>query len=272
MGLHLLLIGSGKMGGALLSGCLEGEALDHVVVVDPVAGDNVPGLGQDHRVQYCTDLSLIEPDLNFNVVIAAVKPQDMETALMATTDLLEPDTIFVSVAAGKPISFYEKYLRAGAPIVRAMPNTPARVGASATVCCGNDSVDEEARELIEILLGPVGFVHWVEDESLMDAVTALSGSGPAYVFLVIDILAAAARKIGLPEELCEDLAIETVFGAAKLASETTASPSELRKAVTSPNGTTQAALDVLMADTTLQDLFDRALQAARNRSKELSEG
>ena len=184
--------------------------------------------------------------------------------------LIQPGRLVLSIAAGTPISYFEHQLGANTAVVRAMPNTPASIGHGITVLCANTHVSAEQRARCEILIGAVGQVEWIEDESLMDAVTAVSGSGPAYVFLLIEALAQAGISAGLAADLANRLALTTVAGAGALAEQTEDSPTVLRQNVTSPGGTTAAALEVLMADDGLQQLMARAVTAAKERGRELA--
>ena len=182
-----------------------------------------------------------------------------------------PDTVFLSIAAGKSIGYLESRLGGGAAIVRSMPNTPAAVGRGIAVLCANQAADQAQAESCRTLLAAVGEAVVVDDESLLDAVTAVSGSGPAYVFLLIECLAEAGIEAGLPAELSRRLALATVAGAGALAAEADEPPETLRQNVTSPGGTTHAALGVLMADDGLQQLMTRAVAAATQRSLELAD-
>jgi pyrroline-5-carboxylate reductase len=175
----------------------------------------------------------------------------------------------LSIAAGKAIATFEAIFGASTPIVRAMPNTPAAVGRGATVLCANQRVDAGRRAEAEALMAAVGTTDWVEDEDLLHAVTAMSGGGPAYVFLLIETLAAAGARLGLPADLAMRLARTTVIGSGELARQSPAPAGQLRADVTSPGGTTQAALAVLMGERGLQPLIDEALAAAARRSREL---
>jgi pyrroline-5-carboxylate reductase len=181
------------------------------------------------------------------------------------------DALFLSIAAGKTLATFSEALGADAAIVRAMPNTPAAIGKGITVCVAGGTASEAQRDLCTALLESVGTVAWIDNERLMDAVTALSGSGPAYVFYLIECMAAAGQAVGLPPELADMLARQTVAGAGALveASETE-STATLRRNVTSPNGTTEAALNVLMGENGLAPLLRHAIEAAARRSKELS--
>ena len=207
------------------------------------------------------------------IVLIAVKPQMMGEAL-PTLKALEPGaTLFVSVAAGTPISAFETALGEGSRIIRAMPNTPAAVGRGITALIANAHAGDGDMALAETLLAAVGQTVQLDSEAQMDAVTGVSGSGPAYVFHLIETLAAAGVAQGLPDALAMQLAKATVAGAGALAEAAEEDPGQLRKNVTSPNGTTQAALEVLMDETNgFPALLPRAVAAATNRSKELSRG
>ena len=261
----LVLLGCGKMGSAMLAGWLEGGLPGASVwVIDPAPSDWV--LAQGVHV----NAPLPERPA---IVLVAVKPQMMGAALPSLVALGGGGTLFVSVAAGTPISAFEEVLGAGTPIVRAMPNTPAAVGQGITALIGNATASVDDVDLAETLLSAVGQTVRLTDEAQMDAVTGVSGSGPAYVFHLIETLAAAGQAQGLPADLALHLARATVAGAGALAEQADEDPGQLRVNVTSPNGTTQAALEVLMdAERGFPDLLNRAVAAATNRSKELSRG
>ncbi|MEZ5675103.1 MAG: pyrroline-5-carboxylate reductase [Thalassovita sp.] len=261
----LVLLGCGKMGSAMLEGWLkQGLPAASVYVIDPHPSDWVKSTG----VHVNADL----PDAPA-IVLVAVKPQMMGAALPTLAAMGNGETLFVSVAAGTPISQFEQVLGARTPIIRAMPNTPAAVGRGITAIIGNDHASAGQMELAQLLLSAVGQVVRLDDESQMDAVTGVSGSGPAYVFHLIETLAAAGQAQGLSPELAMQLAKATVAGAGALAEQADDSPSQLRVNVTSPNGTTQAALEVLMDETNgFPALLTRAVAAATNRSKELANG
>jgi pyrroline-5-carboxylate reductase len=268
----LILAGGGKMGEALLAGWLgRGVPPAAVRVVEP-ALERRRALAQAHGVPtFAGPEGLPAAGPAPGVLLLAVKPQVMEAALPAYAGRLAPDTLVLSIAAGKPIALFERLLaprRAG--VVRAMPNTPAAVGRGATVLCANAAATPAQRALAESLMAAVGEVHWVEDEELIHAVTAVSGSGPAYVFLLIEALAAAGTRAGLPEELAVRLARATVAGAGELAGRSAEDAARLRANVTSPGGTTAAALEVLMAPDGLGALLGRAVAAAARRSRELA--
>lgn len=203
-----------------------------------------------------------------DVVVFAVKPQGLAEIAPAYRSLA--DSVFLSIAAGRTLKFFAEALGPRAAVVRSMPNTPAAVGRGFTVACPNPNVAAAQRALCQSLLEAVGEVAWVEDESLLDPVTAVSGSGPAYVFLLIEALAEAGTAAGLPAELAERLARATIVGSGELARLAPESAAELRRAVTSPGGTTEAALKILMAPGGLTDLMTRAVAAATARSRALA--
>lgn len=253
------------MGSAMLAGWLDdGLPATSVTVLDPNPSDWLRGTGVHINV-----------DLPSNpaVALVAVKPQMMGDALPAMQALGNGQTLFISVAAGTPIARFEAELGADTPIVRAMPNTPAAIGQGITAIVGNGKTDADQMTTAQALLSAVGDVVRLDDEGQMDAVTGVSGSGPAYVFHMIETLAAAGVAQGLAPELAMQLAKATVAGAGALAATSDDDPAQLRVNVTSPNGTTQAALEVLMdAESGFPNLVPRAVAAATNRSKELANG
>ncbi|MEM9871265.1 MAG: pyrroline-5-carboxylate reductase [Pseudomonadota bacterium] len=259
----IVLLGCGKMGSAMLAGWLgQGLPTSSVWVVDPAPSDWVRSTG----VHVNADLP-VRPA----VVLIAVKPQMMADALPGIAELGSADTVFVSIAAGTPISAFEAALGPRA-IVRAMPNTPAAVGQGITAICAN-AAGAGFLEEAEALLSAIGDVVRLQDEGQMDAVTGVSGSGPAYVFHLIETMAAAGVAQGLPDAMALQLAKATVAGAGALAMQAEDDPGQLRVNVTSPNGTTQAALEVLMdAQRGFPSLVPEAVAAATNRSKELARG
>jgi len=266
----LLLVGCGKMGGALLGGWLaRGVTPERVRIVEPAAVSGDIALPHGDLVAVA-DASAIEPDFHPDVVVLAVKPQVMAAAAPAYRRYAGPGTVFLSIAAGQTLAVLAGHLGDDAAIVRTMPNTPAAIGRGITVACANGLVSAAQRALCEELMAAVGEVAWVADEPLLDAVTGVSGSGPAYVFLMIECLAAAGIEAGLDAALAMRLARATVSGAGELVHVTGEDAGTLRKNVTSPNGTTQAALDVLMADDGLRPLMTRAVAAATRRSRELA--
>ncbi len=264
----LVLVGAGKMGGAMLAGWLDrGLAGAAVTIVDPKLGPEMTELTIRHSVRHLTDAGAA-PDRP-DVIVLAVKPQQMGAALPRLAALVGPETIVVSVAAGTTIATLQAALGSG-PIVRVMPNTPAMVGQGMSVAVASPAASEADRALVTALMDAVGKTAWVSEESLIDAVTAVSGSGPAYVFLLAEVLAEAGRAAGLPAELADQIARQTVIGAGALLGGSPLDPATLRKNVTSPGGTTAAALAVLMADGGMQDLMTAAVAAATQRSRELA--
>lgn len=262
----LVLVGAGKMGGAMLTGWL-GSGLDPkaVIAIDPSPpADSVAlmaGAGIATRAEV--------PAVTARVIVVAVKPQLMAAVLPGLKPLAGPETIVLSIAAGKTIASFEAAFGDSA-VVRAMPNTPAQVGRGITAAVANRRVTAGDRALVTALLEAVGQVAWLDDEGLIDTVTAISGSGPAYVFHFVECLAQAAEQLGLPPELAARFARATVEGAGELLHRSELAPSELRKNVTSPGGTTAAALAVLSAEDGLVPLIVRATAAAKRRSEELS--
>jgi pyrroline-5-carboxylate reductase len=265
----LLLVGCGKMGGALLAGWLERGLARRHVVVEP--GPGAAGFAGKRGVELLSDAAAIAADFQPSVVVLAVKPQAMADVLPPYRRFADAGALFLSIAAGKTLGFFARALGEGASVVRAMPNTPASISRGIAVACANARVRPEQRRIAEALLAAVGEVGWVEDEALLDAVTAVSGSGPAYVFLLIECLARAGVAAGLPEALAERLARATVAGSGELARRSTESAAVLRENVTSPGGTTRAALDVLTAVDGLDPLLRRAVLAATKRSRELAD-
>ncbi len=258
------------MGGALLAGCLEQGivAVGDVLVIEPVAAAREAAARLGVKVAEGADVlaGRAAPDL----VLVAVKPQVMDEVLPSYRAFAETGTVFLSIAAGRTTASFERILGADTPVVRAMPNTPAQVGRGITALYPVAAVTAAQREMCAALMGAVGEVVWLDDEALMDAVTAVSGSGPAYVFHLIEALAEAARAAGLPGDMADKLARATVTGAAELAYRSNETAAELRRQVTSPGGTTAAALDVLMAKDGLAALMTRAVAAAAKRSRELA--
>jgi pyrroline-5-carboxylate reductase len=263
----LLLIGCGKMGGALLSGWLRnGVSAATVTVVEPKPAPGAVPKG----VTVVSGIEAVAADMSPAVVVLAVKPQQMDAVVAPCRRFARPGTVFLSIAAGKDIAYFARTLGEAAAIVRAMPNTPAAVGRSMSVLCANAKTDVAQRDVCGALLAAVGEVAWIEDEALLDAVTAVSGGGPAYVFLLIECLAEAGIAAGLPADLAMRLARTTVAGAGELVHQSSEPASRLRENVTSPGGTTLEALKILMAPDGLQPLLTRAIAAATRRGRELS--
>jgi pyrroline-5-carboxylate reductase len=258
----LVLLGCGKMGSAMLQGWLsQGVRANAVTIIDPYPSDWLKAQG----VSINTDLPVAPA-----VCILAVKPQMMGEALPRLQALGNGNTLFISIAAGTSIASFEDVLGAGTPIIRAMPNTPAAVGRGITALIGNDKTNVDQMGMAEILMTAVGQTVRLDNEGQMDAVTAVSGSGPAYVFHLIETMAAAGMAEGLPADMAMQLAKATVAGAGELAEQTDEDPSQLRINVTSPGGTTAAALAVLMdAQTGFPKIVSAGVKAVADRSKEL---
>jgi pyrroline-5-carboxylate reductase len=261
----IVLAGAGKMGGAMLTGWLaQGLEAKRVVVIEPAAAPEIRALAaQGVRL----NVSAKEAGAIAALVIA-VKPQSFREAGAALKPFTASSTLVVSIMAGTPMALLEQVC--GGMVVRAMPNSPASIGRGITVAVAAKKVSAAQRATADALLRAIGSVEWVEDEGLMDAVTAVSGSGPAYVFLLAEELARAGVEAGLPAELAAKLARETVAGSGELLHRSDLAAATLRANVTSPGGTTAAALEVLMGKDGLQQLMTRAVAAATRRSKELA--
>jgi len=267
---EVLLVGCGKMGGALLAGWLKGKAITRAVVVDPGPGPDV--FAGDDRVLAVKSGNELPDGFAPDVVVIAVKPQMMANAAPVYREVVGRGAVVLSIAAGKTIEHFETLYGAQTSVVRAMPNTPAAIGRGISVAVPNANATPEQRQLCERLLQAGGDVEWVDDEQLIDVVTATSGGGPAYVFLLMEAMAAGGVAAGLSPELAMKLARTTVAGAGELAVQSpNDSAAQMRKNVTSPNGTTQEALAVLMAPGGLSDLMVQAIAAATRRSRELAD-
>ncbi len=266
----LLLVGCGKMGGAMLSGWRSsGIAAAGVSVIEPAGASE---FASDSGVEVYADAAALPADLDPEVIVFAVKPQQMDNVAPAYEKFAGNSSVFLSIAAGKTIGYFEGHLGSNAAIIRAMPNTPAAIGQGISVLCPNAHVSDAQSALCQDLMQSVGEAVTVNDEALIDAVTAVSGGGPAYVFLLIECLADAGVAAGLPRDLAEQLALSTVAGSGQLALSSEEPPSQLRENVTSPGGTTLEALKILMADDGLKPLMTRAIAAATERSRELAGG
>jgi pyrroline-5-carboxylate reductase len=263
----LVLVGAGKMGSAVLTGWLgRGADPGRIAVIEPRPAAELVGLSE-------RGLRLNPPAGALSeaaVVVLAVKPQQAETVVPAIAPLVGAATLVMSIMAGRTIAGLAGGLPAGTAIVRCMPNTPAAIGRGITVAVPNGQVTPAQRELAGRLLVATGAVEWIDDESQLDAVTAVSGSGPAYVFLLAETLAAAGVAAGLPVALAERLARATVAGSGALLEHSGIDPATLRQNVTSPGGTTQAALSLLMQPDGLPTLMRAAVAAAAQRSRELA--
>ena len=268
---NLCLVGCGKMGIAMLSAWRKLSALRaEIVIIDP-AFDLSQALSSSKNVslRYVKDSSELPESYLADIVILAVKPQTMDKVLPQVASLGNSQTGWLSIAAGISTAGLASHIGSSARLMRAMPNTPASIGAGITVLYCNEAVTARQKEIAETLLKACGDVVHIEDELMMNAVTAVSGSGPAYVFLLAEVMANAGRKLGLPSDVAQKLARQTVSGSGALLAAETLPASTLRENVTSEGGTTFAALSVLMAKDGMADLFTRALEAAAMRAKEL---
>lgn len=263
----IALIGCGKMGGAMLRAWIDTGIAAHTDVLEP---HGLPsGLSSPAITLHPDAASFGRAARKPDVVVLAVKPQSMDEACAAIKPAVPAQALVLSIAAGKTIASFENIFGAAQPVVRVMPNTPAAIGKGISAAVANAHVSAAQRTLATRLMEANGKVEWLHDEKLMNAVTALSGSGPAYIFHLIETLAAAGEKIGLPPALAMTLARQTVIGSAALAEASPDTPaSQLRENVTSPGGTTAAALNVLM-NGELQEIYNHALTAAVQRGREL---
>jgi pyrroline-5-carboxylate reductase len=261
----LVLLGAGKMGSAMLDGWLaRGLNPKKIVVLEPQPGKAVKALAR-------RGLALNPKGKSgaASAIVIAVKPQTAPQIVPPLSVYVGKSTLVLSIMAGRTIAFLQSSLP-GAAIVRAMPNTPAAIGRGITVACPNAKVSSRQRKLAGDLLAAVGKVEWVADETLMNAVTAVSGSGPAYVFLLAEAMTKAGIAAGLPTELAARLARETVTGSGELLHRSPLDAATLRENVTSPGGTTAAALEVLMGPGGFDELLTRAIAAATRRGRELA--
>ena len=264
----LVLVGCGKMGSAMLRGWVAGTVASRFLVVEPT------GIPSDFtsvtEIAWYPGVDALADDLSADAVVFAVKPQVVDSVAPSYRRWARPGTLFLSIVAGKTVAGLTRHLGTAA-IIRTMPNTPAAIGRGITVAVANQRVTPAQRALAHKLLVATGAVEWVDDESLLDAVTAVSGSGPAYVFLLAESLAKAGAAAGLPPDLAARLARATVAGSGELMQRSTLDPVVLRESVTSPGGTTAAALGVLMSEERLDQLMRDAVAAAARRSGELAD-
>jgi pyrroline-5-carboxylate reductase len=262
----LLLVGAGKMGGAMLDGWIaRGLAPKRIVVIEPQPGKEVKAL-----TRRGLKLNPIGKIAAAAAIVIAVKPQSAPAAVPPLRPYLGKTTLVLSIMAGRTIGFLEQSLSPGTAIVRAMPNTPASIGRGISVAVANAKVSARQRKIAGDLLAAIGKVEWASDETLMDAVTALSGSGPAYVFLLTEAMTKAGIAAGLPADLASRLARETVAGSGELLHRSALDAATLRQNVTSPGGTTAAALEVLMGPGGFEELLTKAIAAATRRGRELA--
>ncbi len=266
---RLAFIGAGNMARSLIGGLVaDGWDPSTIAVSDPDT-EQLTAIGS--RFQVNTDTNNERVATNAEVVVLAVKPQAIrDVALGLANTVQERQPLLISIAAGIRATDMQRWLGGDCALVRCMPNTPALVQSGATALWGNETVSDEQRNLAETILRAVGLALWVDNEDLMDAVTALSGSGPAYFLLVMEALQEAGQMLGLPEETAKLLSLQTAFGASKMALESSEHTAVLRQRVTSPGGTTERALEVL-ENGGLRTLFKDALNAACNRSRQLAD-
>ncbi len=261
----LLLIGAGKMGFALLTGWLKEQlSPENIIVLEPMPSADLMSQGVMLNPAMA-DIIAFKPDL----IVLGVKPQIAENVLSELRDCFAPNSLILSIMAGLSLERLRQLTQHDA-LIRAMPNTAISLGASATVLVASPRVTQAQKQLAEDLMSAVGMTAWLDDEALMDAVTAISGSGPAYVFHFVEALASAGQKLGLEADFSLQLARQTVIGAGRMLDEFEAAATDLRENVTSPNGTTQAALNVLMSADGLGELMEKTTLAAAKRSKALS--
>jgi len=267
----LVLVGCGKMGGALLRGWLSrGVPGKDVFVIDPAPRDLADV--QARGVSVLTSFAALPPDLKPGMILLAIKPQFMDEALPAYRRFADQGAVFLSIAAGKTVAYLKEKLGPKAVVIRSMPNTPAAVGRGMSVILRDPKVAPATLDLCGQLLSAVGEIGWIDEEDQINAVTAVSGGGPAYVFLLIECLAEAGRAAGLPADLAMQLARETVVGSGELAHQSSETATQLRQAVMSPKGTTLEAINILMAPDGLQPLMNKAIAAATRRGREIAKG
>lgn len=267
---RVLLVGAGRMGAALLGGWLERGVLDpsQLTILEPAPSEEIVALSEK-GIKLGENVDALMGDV-FDILVLAIKPQIFSEVLSALGPLVENRPLIVSIAAGQSVANIKALLGDHIPVARLMPNTPALVGEGVSVLFASEDVSAAQSMLAKELAAAVGDVHEIEDEALMDAVTAVSGSGPAYVFLLIEAMTDAGKAVGLSEELAQQLSIQTILGSGKLAKVSDQSPATLRENVTSPGGTTEAALKVLMEKNRFSDLIARAIEEATARGQALS--
>lgn len=265
----IVIAGVGKMGSALLERLISrGINTDFIKIQDPSPSDRINELVTRHHISCHARIEKLERSPS--IIILAVKPQVMDSVFPPLSKLAGPETIILSIAAGRTLSSFEKNLPPNTGVVRAMPNTPAQVGRGITACVSNSALSSSQRQFATQILSCLGQVIWLDHETDMDAVTAVSGSGPAYVFHFVECLTEAGIAEGLSPNVAAQLARATVVGAGELLAGSDLEAAKLRENVTSEGGTTAAALTVLMGSEGLQKLLSKAVQAASRRSRELS--
>ena len=266
--LNITVIGCGKMGAAMIHGWVKANLIKHVQILDPYdIDDSLTSHPNLFHVKLMESLSLSKTD----IIILAVKPQIMDGVCQELSKILPSHIPVLSIAAGKTTRYFQTHLSKDTPIIRTMPNTPAAIGKGISALYATQNITPAQKEMASDLLNAIGSTIWIDDEAQMDAVTALSGSGPAYLFHMIEVMAQAGEKIGLSQEHALQLARQTIIGSAALAEEQSDTPASiLRQNVTSPGGTTEAALNILM-NGSFQDIMDETITAAYKRGKELAD-
>ena len=265
---RITFIGCGNMGRSLIGGLIANGLPKNFITGTDINAEQRQTTASQYNIEVLEDNQQAIKDAD--VVVLAVKPQSMKDTLNPIKETLSlGNPLLISIAAGIKLSHLGKWAGEDLAIVRVMPNTPALIQAGATALCANKHTSETQRDLAETIMRSVGLALWLDDETLMDTVTALSGSGPAYYFLIMEIMEKAASQLGLPQDQARILTLETAFGAAKMALESSDDAESLRKQVTSPGSTTEQALKVLI-DGGIEDLFRDALEAAQKRSAELA--
>ncbi len=265
----ILLVGCGKMGGAVLNGALQnGFSPEHIFVVEP--NNDIRKVLKDKKIVSAPSLkemNYFKPD----IVFLAVKPFLIEQIISDIKPFTDNGAALLSIIAGRKIAWFKEKLGMNTVVFRAMPNTPAAIGAGITGIIASPEASDKQYQIVETLLTSCGQTVWLKSEEHIDAVTAVSGSGPAYVFYLTEALTQAAVSLGLDQQTAQKLAKNTIIGAAALMAESDENPDVLRKNVTTPNGTTAAALDILMnPDSGLTPLLEKAVSAAKKRSEELA--
>ncbi len=265
----ITFIGCGNMGRSLIGGLIANGLPNTLITGTDLNPEQRETTASLFNIEMLEDNQQAIKDAN--VVVLAVKPQSMQDTLEPIHKILsQQKPLLISIAAGIKLVNLGQWAGDDLAIVRAMPNTPALIQAGATALCANQQTSEAQRDLAEAIMRSVGLALWVDDETLMDTVTALSGSGPAYFFLIMEVMEKAASQLGLPQDQARILTLQTAFGAAKMALESQHDAATLRQQVTSPGGTTEQALNVLM-NGGLEDLFRDALESAQKRSAELAD-
>lgn len=268
MSTRLALIGCGKMGSALLNGWLNIDTDRSYIIVDPA--DTLPEITNNTAIDHIQSIQEID-NKDLDIIVLAIKPQIIDKVLKELKPIVSKKTLIISIIAGTTINTFEKYFGSDQPIIRTMPNTPAAIGKGMIAAIGNQNTNKTQIKTAHNLLSVAGKVEWITDEALMDAVTAVSGSGPAYLFLLIEAMSKAGENAGLTKELSAMLARQTIIGAAALAEQDPQEAKILRQNVTSTGGTTEAALNILMDNNEFQTIINNAINAAMKRSQELSE-